>query len=178
MAEQKIKGIGKEKGRTRRCRHWARGACNLGEKCGFAHSGEAGKTRPCRHFLRGFCKLGDRCDFAHTSPPLLQYGPPFYSSMLPFPSSNYYRPSLLPPPPIYPPFMGIRNPRPCRHWAKGYCRLGNSCGFGHFGAPGGATSIPKKKCWHWAKGMCSLGSRCGFLHPPTESSGEKEERSL
>eukprot|EP01064_Diplonema_japonicum_P035827 TRINITY_DN7874_c0_g1_i1.p2 TRINITY_DN7874_c0_g1~~TRINITY_DN7874_c0_g1_i1.p2 ORF type:complete len:148 (+),score=22.82 TRINITY_DN7874_c0_g1_i1:50-493(+) len=66
------------------CRHWARGFCNRGVTCGFAHTGPTQSERngdrldengepyvvvksnvPCKDFSSGKCNRGDRCKFAH-----------------------------------------------------------------------------------------------------------------
>lgn len=55
---------------TKVCRHFARGHCNMADKCIFAHRRDGVTTAPtnaCRHFARGHCNLGERCGFAHVS---------------------------------------------------------------------------------------------------------------
>jgi hypothetical protein len=55
------------------CRYFAKGACQYGDQCTFAH-GPADmrkpgvkklKTKLCKNFAAGDCKWGDRCNFAH-----------------------------------------------------------------------------------------------------------------
>jgi len=56
---------------SRVCRHWDRGFCQRGEKCGFDHPGDkeqslsAFSRAVCRHWRRGFCQLSDSCSFRH-----------------------------------------------------------------------------------------------------------------
>jgi len=51
------------------CRHYQRGYCRLGDKCGFSHTEGGPPTRTksslCRHYERGLCLRGDTCFFAH-----------------------------------------------------------------------------------------------------------------
>jgi len=71
-----------QKGPSRRCRHWARGLCKLGDSCTFLHSGVAGVHVPCRHFVRtGSCSRGDLCDFKHEGN--YGYGVGLYGGMSP-----------------------------------------------------------------------------------------------
>jgi hypothetical protein len=57
--------------RTRYCKHFQKGTCRFGDKCGFAHSDETNdrpdlvKTRLCSRFQKGSCKKGENCKFAH-----------------------------------------------------------------------------------------------------------------
>lgn len=56
--------------RTRPCRHWQVGRCNLGEACHFAHVVDPSRKsldgdKPCRHWLTGRCDKGDECRFKH-----------------------------------------------------------------------------------------------------------------
>jgi hypothetical protein len=70
---------------------------------------------------------------------------------------------------------------PCRHFARGFCQLGNACGFLHpgandvpafqnwdngFGMPDAKKRCVSKTqiCRHWEKGFCQLGEGCGFAH--------------
>ena len=47
---------------------------------------------------------------------------------------------------------------PCKHYQKGYCKLGESCKFKHEG-------IQKRKlCRHFLNGYCERGDDCGFRH--------------
>lgn len=58
--------------KTKLCRAFLNGGCNVGENCGFAH-GEGDlrvthgiyKTQICNFYERGYCKKGDRCNHAH-----------------------------------------------------------------------------------------------------------------
>jgi hypothetical protein len=75
----------------------------------------------------------------------------------------------------------------CRHFAKGYCRLGDTCLFSHTpsngvtpssggggggGGSGGASG--KIRCRHWARGHCKLESQCRFLHDGEAGKGGTE----
>jgi len=46
-----------EGGRRMLCRHWARGKCNLAEKCGFAHPPEGKAEEPA---AEGEASAGDK----------------------------------------------------------------------------------------------------------------------
>jgi len=67
----------------------------------------------------------------------------------------------------------------CRHFAKGYCQMGEACGFAHgdheLGAssnapPNMASSVPAgavlktKICNYFAAGSCTRGPACNFAH--------------
>eukprot|EP00808_Paulinella_micropora_P028554 g52692.t1 len=62
-----------------------------------------------------------------------------------------------------------RQTAPCRHWVRGFCRLGETCNFAHFGQPPlkSATQGGGLRCRHWAKGFCQLGTACRFVHSGT-----------
>ena len=94
------------------CRHWARGFCNRGVACGFAHIGpspliekkddgkETKSLISCKDFSAGKCNRGDRCKFAHVG-------------------------------------TGPRRGTPtCRDWAAGTCNRGDSCKYVHEGMKG------------------------------------------
>ena len=56
--------------RTRPCRHWQVGRCNLGEACHFAHVLDPSRKslsteKACRHWESGRCEKGDECKFKH-----------------------------------------------------------------------------------------------------------------
>jgi len=59
----------------------------------------------------------------------------------------------------------------CRHFARGFCQMGDACGFLHeasgTSAPQQATGVSpggQKLCRHFARGYCQMGSSCGFFH--------------
>jgi len=54
----------------------------------------------------------------------------------------------------------------CRHFGKGFCRLGETCLFAHTPqAKGEVTAgISKSRCRHWARGHCNLQTQCRFSH--------------
>eukprot|EP01061_Rhynchopus_euleeides_P029758 TRINITY_DN4916_c0_g1_i1.p1 TRINITY_DN4916_c0_g1~~TRINITY_DN4916_c0_g1_i1.p1 ORF type:complete len:373 (+),score=129.33 TRINITY_DN4916_c0_g1_i1:198-1316(+) len=101
------------------CRHWARGFCNRGLSCGFAHTGPSpspsGEPRntgadaeqiaynkshvSCKDFASGKCNRGERCKFAHVGT-----GPK----------------------------RGIPS---CRDWAAGTCNRGDTCKYKHDKTP-------------------------------------------
>eukprot|EP01060_Flectonema_neradi_P027907 TRINITY_DN37554_c0_g1_i1.p1 TRINITY_DN37554_c0_g1~~TRINITY_DN37554_c0_g1_i1.p1 ORF type:complete len:324 (+),score=46.17 TRINITY_DN37554_c0_g1_i1:108-974(+) len=94
------------------CRHWARGFCNRGVACGFAHVGpspliekkddgnEPKSLISCKDFSAGKCNRGERCKFAHIG-------------------------------------TGPRRGTPtCRDWAAGTCNRGDSCKYVHEGMKG------------------------------------------
>eukprot|EP01059_Diplonema_ambulator_P033223 TRINITY_DN6856_c0_g1_i2.p1 TRINITY_DN6856_c0_g1~~TRINITY_DN6856_c0_g1_i2.p1 ORF type:complete len:334 (+),score=71.52 TRINITY_DN6856_c0_g1_i2:59-1003(+) len=81
--QRNTEDVGKGK-KTDVCRHWARGFCNRGITCGFAHTGPTQSERmgsrvdengepyvvvkssvPCKDFSAGKCNRGERCKFAH-----------------------------------------------------------------------------------------------------------------
>jgi hypothetical protein len=128
----------------RQCRHWLRGYCQLGERCGFGHShqtlgvkrssdhhggGGGGGGQPrrlCRHWARGYCQRSNSCSFEHTGRPGSSYG---YgrggggggggggASVYGLQGG------------------GGDDNRHCRHWAKhNHCQLGDSCDYAHTGA--------------------------------------------
>mmetsp|Transcript_57207 Transcript_57207/g.92668 ORF Transcript_57207/g.92668 Transcript_57207/m.92668 type:complete len:505 (+) Transcript_57207:168-1682(+) len=58
--------------KTKLCKSFLQGNCNLGQNCVYAHGDQdlrvtSGiyKTQMCHFFLRGHCKKGDRCNHAH-----------------------------------------------------------------------------------------------------------------
>jgi len=170
--------------RSRRCRHWTKGQCNLGEKCTFAHTGIPGKQVPCRHFLKGLCKLNDKCDFGHSHPgvsPLLNYqvapgfppspyGPP-PSPYGPPPSTTTYGPPSNPSygPPSNPSYGPPSNPSygPPPYITGGLLPT-------PYGAPPMQQQPPRpgsKPCRHWEHGFCQMGETCGFSHAGSGGSG-------
>jgi len=56
---------------TRQCKHFLKGSCRFGDKCGFSHLNTVNerpdlhKTRMCFKFEKGCCRKGDKCQFAH-----------------------------------------------------------------------------------------------------------------
>eukprot|EP00597_Dinobryon_sp_UTEXLB2267_P006761 CAMPEP_0170091362 /NCGR_PEP_ID=MMETSP0019_2-20121128/24992_1 /TAXON_ID=98059 /ORGANISM="Dinobryon sp., Strain UTEXLB2267" /LENGTH=634 /DNA_ID=CAMNT_0010311241 /DNA_START=25 /DNA_END=1929 /DNA_ORIENTATION=- len=85
------------------CSFFAKGGCNKGINCGFAHispnptnSKMDQKPKLCSYFAKGFCKNGINCGFAHVMPP---------TSQLPAAPSN------LPP---RPPTPRCSTPKPIR----------------------------------------------------------------
>lgn len=58
----------------------------------------------------------------------------------------------------------------CRHWLRGFCRMGPACRFSHAGPRGvGGTPSPQI-CRYHLKGFCASGSNCGFTHvEPSEA---------
>lgn len=67
-----LKTFAKTLWRTRLCKHFMKGQCRYGNKCGFAHSEEGVnqrpnliKTRLCSRFQKGYCQKGENCQFAH-----------------------------------------------------------------------------------------------------------------
>jgi len=80
----------------------------------------------------------------------------------------------------------------CRHWNRGFCRLGEMCGFSHSGpqgvsagvadvkAGGAAGGASKAKaavgCRHWGRGHCMMGSNCRFAHD-FEAGSEKAKQN-
>jgi len=61
---------------------------------------------------------------------------------------------------------------PCRHWAKGYCQLGDECGFVHDPAAKGVDNsgfLKTKLCTFFAEmGSCHRGAACTFAHGEEE----------
>lgn len=109
-----------------RCRHWARGYCQMGGACNFSHTGAPGPdhTTPqaaqvsnfgsadCRHWIgKGYCSMGVQCNFSHAGVPGSGSGD----------SSNFK--------------SGISTDRKrtevCRHFARGNCSRGETCSFIH-----------------------------------------------
>jgi len=53
----------------------------------------------------------------------------------------------------------------CRHYGKGFCRLGETCLFAHTPqAKGEVGGVSKSRCRHWARGHCNLQTQCRFSH--------------
>eukprot|EP00746_Dinoflagellata_sp_MGD_P035421 gnl/MRDRNA2_/MRDRNA2_18473_c0_seq1.p1 gnl/MRDRNA2_/MRDRNA2_18473_c0~~gnl/MRDRNA2_/MRDRNA2_18473_c0_seq1.p1 ORF type:complete len:293 (+),score=35.20 gnl/MRDRNA2_/MRDRNA2_18473_c0_seq1:70-948(+) len=73
-----LKGIAKMLRQTRQCKHFLRGSCRYGDKCGFAHSDSVKdrpnlvKTKMCARFEKGLCDKGAKCHFAHSQTELRQ----------------------------------------------------------------------------------------------------------
>lgn len=76
--EPPLKPIAKMLRQTRQCKHYLKGACRYGDKCGFSHSEVVNerpnfnKTRMCMKFQKGFCMNGENCRFAHSRTELKQ----------------------------------------------------------------------------------------------------------
>jgi len=167
-----------QKGPSRRCRHWARGLCNLGAKCTFLHSGVAGVHVPCRHFVRtGSCSRGDLCDFKHELPNYgyagrftmgypMNFGPG--PVMRPFVFASPPPPHLLPQPSLpfwlsgdplatmamhIPPLAAVTPQSPRQDMM--------------FAPLSPTTPTSSSRCRHWEHGSCRLAKACGFLHDPS-----------
>lgn len=216
-----------------RCRHWARGNCQLGETCNFAHTGNAGEATGeatgagpsprgrsvCRHWARGYCQIGDTCNFSHTGNagdgaglgyggvPAAPYNP-YGSAPTGFPNVGFPNgvggfqtdgvgfpgevSNRFPPQDIFDPTFRMNAPnfpiaippafpsnvtraKPgasrCRHWAKGYCQMGDRCAFSHSGRAGQEVQA----CRHWTRGFCQLGARCNFAHEGSPGSQNSTE---
>jgi len=139
------------------------------------------------------CPYTPSCPFAHSAFEAKSLNPQAFPS-----SKELY--SKLPAPIAQPPItLSSSKPRstrkvqtPCRHWARGHCRLGDACVFAH---PAKRQSIPVKVeptrslgktsripsgkrqiCRHFERGFCRLGDACGFLHPAVLASEPKRRR--
>jgi hypothetical protein len=70
-AQPTLKGIANMLRQTRQCKHYLRGSCKYGDKCGFSHSDSVkerpnlAKTKMCSKFQKGSCDRGGMCPFAH-----------------------------------------------------------------------------------------------------------------
>jgi len=182
------------KHKTELCRHFARGHCQLGPDCSFAHGlhelrAPGGEPPPapaapppppsvpagevCRDFARGRCSFGADCRFAHVD---LTAAAESSEPALPWSE----------PPPAKP------KKDVCRHFARGYCQLGDDCRFSHVlsdepvqppaahvppvyavlpppaGPPG--TVGGEEICRDYLRGRCKFGADCRFNHTiPPES---------
>ena len=96
---------------------------------GFGQSAGGGDTakQPCKFFASGSCNFGDRCKFSHELG--AGKGGGSSSSMSPFgmPSGRELTNT----------FSSGGNKPPCKFFASGSCRNGNSCQFSHSSAPFG-----------------------------------------
>ena len=77
----------------------------------------------------------------------------------------------------------------CKHYIKGWCRKGQSCGFPHLDiSAGSGTSAhlsqgdkegARKVCPHFLKGNCLRGETCGYAHSrypaPVDQAGAKQD---
>lgn len=183
------------------CRHWARGYCQLGEQCKFAHPAQQttateyssqfgaygaqpmepqqqtgyGAAQPNAYPAYGEAPQGYPAQMQPTYDPYGQSHVQGYEAYnQPMRRAPYYAPAPAG-------LAGKRRLRKsrCRHWARGYCQLGQACNFAHTGAPGpanGGNQKPRGKvdCRHWiGKGYCSMGSACNFLHTAVPGSKSK-----
>eukprot|EP00746_Dinoflagellata_sp_MGD_P007772 gnl/MRDRNA2_/MRDRNA2_115453_c0_seq1.p1 gnl/MRDRNA2_/MRDRNA2_115453_c0~~gnl/MRDRNA2_/MRDRNA2_115453_c0_seq1.p1 ORF type:complete len:405 (+),score=64.99 gnl/MRDRNA2_/MRDRNA2_115453_c0_seq1:74-1288(+) len=182
----------KQKVGTVPCRHWEKGFCQLGMECGFYHEGAheaqnmlpvaqaeivqtgysseevmamakhlirtAGR-RPCVDWKRGYCSKGEHCELSHANSEAESRAIQAEAEAAQKEAAQKQVSGGL---------------KPCRHWERGYCQLGMSCGFLHEGAEDVASmgesnamkgTVP---CRHWEKGFCQLGMACGFLHAGAE----------
>lgn len=165
--------------KTMLCRHYERGACQMGVDCQFAHGphelrrpgmeppppprGTAPAPPPpggfsgqipnglCRDFFRdGRCKFGRECRFSHVE--MGRSGGP-------------------PPPPDTRP----ADPQSelCKYFLRGTCQLGEMCRFPHAldeekeEMPRGRNDI----CRDFLRGRCKFGDDCRFTHtvPPDDN---------
>eukprot|EP00746_Dinoflagellata_sp_MGD_P153497 gnl/MRDRNA2_/MRDRNA2_84276_c0_seq8.p1 gnl/MRDRNA2_/MRDRNA2_84276_c0~~gnl/MRDRNA2_/MRDRNA2_84276_c0_seq8.p1 ORF type:complete len:373 (-),score=65.36 gnl/MRDRNA2_/MRDRNA2_84276_c0_seq8:560-1678(-) len=67
-----LKSFARTLWRTKICKHFLKGTCRYGDKCGFAHSDDAINEKPnlvkttmCSRFQKGCCWKGESCQFAH-----------------------------------------------------------------------------------------------------------------
>lgn len=106
----------------------------------------------CRHYaIKGFCQMGDTCSFSHDGTPgdmtpqqfLQQGGRLKENSYSAYNSEVATQPTAAPRPAV--------QGRPkivCRHFARGFCQLGDRCGFVHGqdgqnnGNSAGANKVP------------------------------------
>ena len=98
-----------------RCRHWARGYCERGTDCKFAHTGNAGDHFECRYYARGNCLRGTMCDFKHSERQ--------DRCDLKLVRQHLEATQTNPPQP--------KHEALCRHFLKGVCALGEVCRFTH-----------------------------------------------
>jgi len=119
-------------------------------------------------------------------PPAPSFGaPPAYG----VPAASYGPPQGYYPPPAYtPPSAPKRKSNTtCRHWARGFCRLGESCNFSHAGPRGSEAGAGPSKpddgskrssgCRHWARGFCMLAQACKFAHEGEAGSAEAKQKA-
>lgn len=171
------------------CRHFLRGpsCCPRGDTCDFKHQlpqptafvpqqapNYAPYLNPSPH-RRGVPGI-PRDQHAHIQPGIPQYsrlqpGIPQHAHLRPgIPqhvhhqqmTSSSYSPQIMPPRPT------TGDQRVCRHYANGFCRLGDLCGFAHIGEVS-STPKPRVVCRHFARGHCNLGNKCGFLHATADT---------
>mmetsp|Transcript_25634 Transcript_25634/g.73699 ORF Transcript_25634/g.73699 Transcript_25634/m.73699 type:complete len:766 (+) Transcript_25634:50-2347(+) len=173
--------------KTMLCRHFARGSCQMGLDCQFAH-GPHELRRPgdrmaplppmgapappppnmrmgpmiCRDFARGRCNFGRDCRFQHVD---MSNGAPPVAEMEP---EEREQEEL------------------CKYFLRGTCQLGEMCRFPHSldedgsEMPGTRTNI----CRDFLRGRCKFGSECRFTHAepldgseagPADGPGPEEE---
>jgi len=117
---QVAEASGEWKRKTELCRHYARGYCQLGSRCNFAHGDQELQPRLDQEVRRS----GDNCrNFERGAEPQPQQ------------PRQPRRPST---PIVVPPRMNVALETPrrmktelCRHHARGYCQLGEDCQFAH-----------------------------------------------
>jgi hypothetical protein len=132
------------------CRHWAKGNCQLGYSCNFKHPQQ---TAPLNYQLQPTGQPG--ADFNKEKNPYgkwqelehfnyAQGYPNAQRSPYGMPPMNAHYPGVYPPygqapygasaGPRYPAESTLRDTdgkRVCRHWERGNCSLGDTCGFAH-----------------------------------------------
>jgi len=151
------------------CRHFARGVCQMGPDCQFAHGphelrrqGEPPRiSMPappgpgmipggiCRDFVRGRCNFGNDCRFSHVDPGAAG-----------------------------PDDMDRDDPRKelCKYFLRGTCQLGDMCRFPHSlddekeEAPTGRDQI----CRDFLRGRCKFGIECRFSHEMPDGVGDAD----
>ncbi|XP_067927807.1 uncharacterized protein [Watersipora subatra] len=65
---------GQSREKTQKCRYYAEGKCQKGERCQFSHNFiPAKKMEACKFFLQGYCAKGDMCIYLHSEVPCKYY---------------------------------------------------------------------------------------------------------
>jgi hypothetical protein len=190
--------------KTRMCRNWLQGECQVGAVCSFAHGEDElrpleeeenlesqpkqhqpqrYKTRMCHNWLHGECEFGAACSFAHGEDELRSFEEDTSSEKAPvYQSTNHQIPIRY-------------KTRMCRNWLTAECKFGAVCSFAHGedelrsseeDAPlWGHQSTEKdfllryktQTCRNWLQGECAFGAACTFAHGEDELRPSKEAAS-
>lgn len=101
----------------RPCHAFQLDKCPYGRDCKFAHVDNPNlRRRPCRYFAKGACHRGAACTFSHAAKDIdvPETGGPDAPA---FTTRKFER--------------GPQRQEACRHFPRGYCRLGEACPYRH-----------------------------------------------
>lgn len=117
---------GRKSHSARPCREFAKGHCKFGDRCKYSHDIEGRKSVPshrtCKEFLKGNCKYGDKCKYSHEMSRSPRGSPEGDNDAEAEADDSRRRLTAV---------DGRKSPTPCREFAKGFCKFGDSCRFSH-----------------------------------------------